>query len=478
MTSRHSSAAAPTRQAARDDLAMFAVPPVPDGARGWRRLILGIDDTASGAFALSGQKLEPGGCYTAHHGALIVTVDTHPEHRNIRLLRVHPGGLAVVKEWRQKAALGARVVSAVRKHLPGAPAVTAAPVAGVPNRHPGACCLCGNALGVGQGRVTRLRNGTNRITHADQCPPAKTLPNERTGTCVECQKPVPASTGLVVRSWDHLTSTAHWSVRHATFDACTDAPWHLPNEWDDWCHICGGKVRAGAGLVVDQNVQHPENTCKPSPLPTWVIRRKLDERVSPGDTFRAAVKLRPSSRPVPDEAPGRTTLDLGMVSVIVTVIDTSLRDTNQVALVRAATWDEAAAHLADEVDLALDAQPNPRGFKAAFAAERIGDGPGSNPWLAEIVGHDPKYEYRRAFLPARRDYLDSNSKGTRGVMHRWVLSPNAVYEAYTPISWGKSRRFFLRVTADGGTEEITREQVDARLRHGLELAVTATEGED
>lgn len=457
----------------RDDLATFAVAPVPDGANGWRRLITGIDDSRTGAFAITGQKLHPGGCYSAHHGTLIVAVDAYPDHRDIQLLAVHPGGLAALKTWRQKVPLGARVVTAVKKHLPGAPTHTAAPLAGVPNRRPARCCYCDGMLGVGQGRVVQMNNGAIRITHPDKCPPIKTTRNERDGHCTECSKPVPARAGVIYRVWDTLTSTSRWAIRHETPTDCSAAPLYSPNKWDDWCSVCHRTVRAGAGLVVNGAAQHLENTCTESVIPMWRITRGLDNKVSYGDTLRVTLKHRRSDQEVPDTAPGWAVLNLGMTSVVVTVVDTQLLDTHQAALVRVATWDHAAPILAEEVELAIDAQPNPRGFKAAFAAERIGDGPGSAPWLAEIVGHDPTYGYRRAFLPPRRDYLGSNSRCTRGVMYRWILSPSSVYEAYTPTSWNRSRRFFLRVTPDGDTEEVTSAQVDARLRHGLEMTLAS-----
>jgi hypothetical protein len=452
-----------TRKTGTDpyDTTIIVIAPLPSGTRGWRRLITAIDPTKTGAFALTGQSLEPGGCYRAQHGALIVAVDTHHDHRDIRLLRVHPGGMDTVKQWRQQAPLGQRIVKYVAARLP-AGSWRAGPVAGVPNRFPGRCHLCGLDVPVGGGAVAKIA-GTNRVTHVDQCPPRPPTPNERDGYCHLCGKPVPSGAGLLDREWDDLTSSPKWTVRHTDADACVMAPMDFPNRWSGWCADCGRIVRQGHGVWRDRAVRCA-NGCRPmAALPSWTLASR-DAAWSVGDVFRAAVAPRPGERDVPVEAPGRHALDEGMVSVIVAVVDTHRREDGlRMAQVRAATWDEASGVLADEVALAVDAKPNPRGFKAAWAGEKIGD---RNPWLAEITGHDRRFGLRRAFLPPRRDYLDANSRGTRGVMFRWILSPNAVYEAYRPTSWKAGERLFLRVTPDGGVEEITQEQVEARLLHG------------
>jgi hypothetical protein len=465
----------PPGQSDQYDSTIVVIAPIPTAAiKGWRRLILAIDPAKTGAFALTGQSLHPGGCYRAQHGALIIAVDTYPDNRAIRLLRVHPGGLETVKEWRQKTPLGPRVTSFIAKRLP-ADTWRAAPIAGVPNRWPGRCYRCGEELNVGAGVAVRI-NGSTRVSHQDQCPPRPPKSNEKDGCCRLCGKPVPAGSGLLNREWDDLTSSPRWTVEHVNNAACDAAPDAFPNRWADWCADCGRLVRAGHGVWKDRAVRCYGSCREPAALPSWRITTSKGDKYATGETIRTVVAPRPGERPVPSEAPGRQILDEGMVSLIVTVIDTHTRgDGLCMAKVRAATWDEAAEILAEEIDLAVDAIPHARGFKAAFASEKIGpggrgggrDARGCTPWLAEITGHDRVFGFRRAFQPARRDYLQATNSGSRGIWYRWVLSPNTPYEAYRPTKWGGvGERMFLRVTPDGDTEQITREQVEAMLRHG------------
>lgn len=37
------------------------------------------------------------------------------------------------------------------------------------------------------------------------------------------------------------------------------------------------------------------------------------------------------------------------------------------------------------------------------------------PWVAEIIGRDPEYKFKRRFLEANRDYSKSSSTANRGV---------------------------------------------------------------
>jgi hypothetical protein len=456
------------------------IAPLPDdAARGWRRLVGRVDLNKSSTYALEGQPLVAGGAYAIQLDALVVTQDVYQVDRHIRVLRVRPGGLELLKEWRQKAPLGARAVKAIAKLMPGVPVYRAAPIAGVANRFPGVCYRCGERVSSGAGSMICF-GGKDRVVHPDRCPPIPPRRNERDGWCYRCGKPVLAGQGILHRAWDDITSSPRWSVTHTTDADCSAAPLDSPNKWDGWCADCSGLVRAGQGFWSDRAVRHAPGCCGVRPaLPLWVITTSHRAH-APGDILRANVRARSGERPVPNGAPGRTVLDTGLVSVIVTVVDVHDRcDGLDMVLVRAATWDEACEILAAEVDLAVDAMPDPRGFKAAWAAERIGPGASSRgrdmrgcaPWLAEIIGHDEQYGLRRVFLQGRRDYTEATNSGSRGIWYRWVLSPDRVYEAYRPLRWGGiGERVFLRATPDGGTEEITREQVEARLRYGLTVA--------
>ncbi len=81
------------------------------------------------------------------------------------------------------------------------------------------------------------------------------------------------------------------------------------------------------------------------------------------------------------------------------------------------------------------------------------------PWVARIVGPDPKWGLKREFVGHKRDYAEANGFGSRGVMHVYLLPPG-VYEARELVSWARDRRYFVRSEA-GALSEISREEVDA-----------------
>jgi hypothetical protein len=52
----------------------------------------------------------------------------------------------------------------------------------------------------------------------------------------------------------------------------------------------------------------------------------------------------------------------------------------------------------------------------------------SSVWVAEITGRDPKYQYARRFLRYKKDYSQSNSKGTRGIYAVYIIDDGRIYE--------------------------------------------------
>lgn len=86
------------------------------------------------------------------------------------------------------------------------------------------------------------------------------------------------------------------------------------------------------------------------------------------------------------------------------------------------------------------------------------------PWVARITGLESRYGLKREFVHGTKDYSQANSIGSRGVYEYFALSPG-VYEVSHMVTWRKSRRYFLRVTEDATTTEITREEaIDALAR--------------
>jgi len=83
--------------------------------------------------------------------------------------------------------------------------------------------------------------------------------------------------------------------------------------------------------------------------------------------------------------------------------------------------------------------------------------PRLKPWVARILGPDPKYGLKREFIYGQRDYTFANSVGSRGIYEYFALTPG-VYEVNERLTWKKARRYFIRVE---GTEisEINKDEV-------------------
>jgi hypothetical protein len=83
--------------------------------------------------------------------------------------------------------------------------------------------------------------------------------------------------------------------------------------------------------------------------------------------------------------------------------------------------------------------------------------PELKPWVARILGPDPKYGFKREFIHGQRDYTFSNSVGSRGIYEYFALTPG-IYEVNERLTWKRARRYFVRVE---GTEitEISKDEV-------------------
>ena len=83
-----------------------------------------------------------------------------------------------------------------------------------------------------------------------------------------------------------------------------------------------------------------------------------------------------------------------------------------------------------------------------------------NYWVAEIMGKDPKYKYRRIFLRGKKDYTHSNSQGSRGIYIWYTLESGRVYEVNKPVSWKHNLRYFCRVDENGDVIKIDQEEIE------------------
>lgn len=120
-------------------------------------------------------------------------------------------------------------------------------------------------------------------------------------------------------------------------------------------------------------------------------------------------------------------------------------------------------------------------MKAQLMLERIGWSPesrlykkykgllnlkgGPTPWVAEVLPGTKGYLWDRKYLKKNgNDYLESNSKGTRGVRAYFILESGKLYEAQRLTAWTKSERFFCKVDERGEIIEIDRQEVLSWLR--------------
>jgi len=79
-------------------------------------------------------------------------------------------------------------------------------------------------------------------------------------------------------------------------------------------------------------------------------------------------------------------------------------------------------------------------------------------WCAEILGPDVQYGLSRRFLSPQKDYVKSNSVGSRGVYAYYLLDSGRLYEAAIPLSWRKTGRQFMTVDNDGNIVNLTEDE--------------------
>jgi len=73
------------------------------------------------------------------------------------------------------------------------------------------------------------------------------------------------------------------------------------------------------------------------------------------------------------------------------------------------------------------------------------------PWIARILGPDPKYGLRRDFVRGDKWFGEASANWNRGVYLHYDLA-NGIYEVHELLSWQRSRRYFIRVNGDDSTE--------------------------
>lgn len=92
---------------------------------------------------------------------------------------------------------------------------------------------------------------------------------------------------------------------------------------------------------------------------------------------------------------------------------------------------------------------NPRsgGVYGAWAAAIVREaGIYPKPWVARILGTDPKYGLEREFVDSTEDCSASNRTGSRGIYRVFWLRPG-YYEVSARNSWSRAERYFCEVRA-------------------------------
>lgn len=80
----------------------------------------------------------------------------------------------------------------------------------------------------------------------------------------------------------------------------------------------------------------------------------------------------------------------------------------------------------------------------------------SGPWVAEVYKMGVYVAFN--YLNGKRDYTNSNSKRSRGVMVCYTIESNKLYAVYHKTSWRSSEKYFCAVTENGDIYKLTNEE--------------------
>ncbi|MCQ1577188.1 hypothetical protein [Streptomyces parvus] len=455
----------------------------PGTVSGWRLVVTAVPARARAVRDLDGLWLAPGALVALPDGALVLAIDVHdaPRRWTITALRAAPDGLEEAGRWERRSPLGPREINVLHALLAGDAASHTVRVLAEPNRAPAACRACDRTLPAGQGLAYRTPAG--HVTTCRACPLPLFGVNPDAGRCVRCSGWVTAGEGLLAPA---PGAPGRYRPVHR---ACPDQPLPGPPlRTATWCLECRTTVPAGTGYW-DRGPHHAPGHCAlpADGLPRWSVRVPARESTdwAPGQVRRIRHTPAVGEPALPEGLPGgRILADNGHMTVLAHVLDTRTTGASfTLALVRAATWIEAAPLLAAELDQALATRPDGGTFLARQVVERIC---GDRGWVAEITGHDPRHGLTREFLHPQTDYDQADAHGHRGVLDAWTLRPRRVYEVSRPLGppakdWRAVRRrlgrrarvtaehrAFVRVTAEGDIVEITEEEVQVWLAVALE----------
>ena len=84
--------------------------------------------------------------------------------------------------------------------------------------------------------------------------------------------------------------------------------------------------------------------------------------------------------------------------------------------------------------------------------------PSRRPWIAEITGFDIKYKFKRVFVDSKKDYSNSNSKGTRGINLVFIVEEGKIYQVFENLSWNRTNKYYF-MYVDGYKKILSEEEV-------------------
>jgi hypothetical protein len=82
-------------------------------------------------------------------------------------------------------------------------------------------------------------------------------------------------------------------------------------------------------------------------------------------------------------------------------------------------------------------------------------------WVAKITGFRGTDYFQREHLHGKKDYTNSNSKGTRGIFVWYTLETGKYYEVESRLSWSRSEHYFCKTDDNGDIIKVERKEVEA-----------------
>lgn len=90
---------------------------------------------------------------------------------------------------------------------------------------------------------------------------------------------------------------------------------------------------------------------------------------------------------------------------------------------------------------------------------RFEEGDHRCPWVAKIIGLYASGKFQREFIRPKKDYSESNSKGSRGIFFWYTLESGNYYDINELTSWKNSERYYCSVNNDGDITRVDENEI-------------------